>query len=277
MQHQEGTFTGSGELELYYQCWLPFEPPRAVLAIVHGIGEHGGRYNHVVDRMVPCDIAVCAMDLRGHGQSPGKRGALERWDQYVEDVGAFLDAVRENYPDQPLFLMGHSMGGLICALYLEENQDGLAGAVLSAPLLAQANVPGLLKRAVRIVARVAPGVGFGATVDPSIISRDPAEVQRFVADPLIHRQATARLGSELLRVLPLAHKRAGNVTLPLLIYHGDDDQLVPVSGSQRFSSAVASPDRVFRIYPGGYHELHNDLNRNQVLDMLHAWLERHID
>ena len=157
MQHQEGTFTGSGELQLYYQCWLPFEPPRAVLAIVHGIGEHGGRYNHVVDRMVPCDIAVCAMDLRGHGQSPGKRGALERWDQYVEDVSAFLDTVRENYPDQPLFLMGHSMGGLICALYLEENQDGLAGAILSSPLLAQANVPGLLKRAVRIVAKVAPG------------------------------------------------------------------------------------------------------------------------
>jgi alpha-beta hydrolase superfamily lysophospholipase len=277
MQHQEGTFAGSDGLQLYYQCWLPFESPRAVLAIVHGIGEHGGRYNYVVDRMVPCDIAVCAMDLRGHGQSPGKRGAVDRWDQYVEDVGAFLDAVRKNYPNQPLFLMGHSMGGLICALYLEENQDGLAGAVLSSPLLAQANVPGLLKRAVRIVAKVAPGVGFSATVDPSIISRDPAEVQRFVSDPLIHREATVQLGSELLRVLPLAHKQAGNVTLPLLIYHGDDDQLVPVSGSQRFSSAVASSDRVFRIYPGGYHELHNDLNRDQVLGMLHAWLERHID
>mgnify|MGYP001822501087 CR=1 FL=1 len=147
MLHQESTVTSRDGLQLVYQCWLPDESVRAVLAIVHGLGGHGGRFHHVVQRMVPCDIAVCALDLRGHGQSPGKRGAVNSWDQYLEDLDAFLREVRVQQPDVPLFLLGHNMGGLLSALYLEENQDGLAGAVLSAPLLAQTNAPGMLQRA----------------------------------------------------------------------------------------------------------------------------------
>ena len=277
MLHQESTVTSRDGLQLYYQCWLPDDPARAVLAIIHGLGGHGGRFHHVVDHVVPCDIAVCALDLRGHGHSPGKRGAVECCDQNLEDLDTFLDAVREKHPYVPLFLMGHNMGGLLSALYLENNEEGLAGAVLSSPLLAQTNTPGMLQRAARMIARVAPGVSFNATLDPRVLSRDPAEVPRYVRDPLVHTQTTARLGSELMRLVPLVHERASQISLPLLIYHGDDDQLVPVSGSQRFSASVASPDRIFQIYPGGYHELHNDLDRDQVLNMLHAWLERHID
>lgn len=277
MRHLEGSFTGSDAMQLFYQCWLPEDEPRAVLAIVHGIGEHGGRYSNLVNHLVPRDIGVYALDLRGHGRSPGKRGALDGWDQFVGDVDAFVQLVRREEPQTPLFLMGHSMGGLIVASYLLDRQAGLQGAVLSSPLLEEANVSAVLKQMVKLLNRVRPGFAFDSGLDPKSISRDPAEVQRYVDDPLVHSQVTVRLGSEMLRMLPLAHARAGQITLPLLVYHGEGDLLVPIGGSQRFHTEVGSPDRVFRSYPGGYHELHNDIDRQRVLTDLHSWLERHID
>jgi alpha-beta hydrolase superfamily lysophospholipase len=156
MQHEEGTFTGTGDLSLVWQAWLPDEPPRAVLVIVHGFGEHCGRYRHLVDYLVPRGFAIYGFDLRGHGRSEGQRGAINSWDEFREDVARFLHLVREAQPDSPLFLMGHSMGGLIVSNYAVNDQSGLTGVILSSPQLAQPHVAPLLHAASRVLSKIRP-------------------------------------------------------------------------------------------------------------------------
>lgn len=277
MQHEEGTFKGVGDLTLFWQAWLPDESPRAVLAIVHGFGEHCGRYRHLVDYLVPRGFAVYGFDLRGHGRSEGQRGAINSWDEYREDVVRFLQLVRESQPDSPLFLMGHSMGGLIVSNYAVIDQSGLTGVILSSPLLAQPHVAPLLRAASKILSKIRPNMSFDAGVNASTISRDPAEVKRYVDDPLVHSKATPRFSTEMDKTIAWTQSHAGQLTIPLLVIHGDADQLVPIAGSQRFYRNAGSTDKIFKVYPGGYHESINDIHRDQVLADIHAWLERHLD
>jgi alpha-beta hydrolase superfamily lysophospholipase len=277
MQHEEGTFTGTGDLSLVWQAWLPDEPPRAVLVIVHGFGEHCGRYRHLVDYLVPRGFAIYGFDLRGHGRSEGQRGAINSWDEFREDVARFLHLVREAQPDSPLFLMGHSMGGLIVSNYAVNDQSGLTGVILSSPLLAQPHVAPLLHAASRVLSKIRPNMSFDAGVDASAISRDPAEVKRYVDDPLVHSKATPRFSTEMDKTIAWTQERASQLTVPLLVIHGDADQLVPIAGSQRFYRNASSADKIFKVYPGGYHESINDIHRDQVLADIHAWLERHLD
>src|SRR5579863_7569397 len=136
MDHSTGTFRGAGEMELAYQRWLPEGTPRAALIIVHGFGEHGGRYMNIVGRLVPTGYAVYALDNRGHGRSPGQRGHINDWSEFRDDLGAFVALVSTEQAGHPLFLLGHSMGGLIVLEYAERHPEGLRGVIASAPLLA---------------------------------------------------------------------------------------------------------------------------------------------
>ncbi|MCB9139897.1 MAG: lysophospholipase [Caldilineaceae bacterium] len=276
MRHITGELAASHAATLFYQSWRPEDEPRAVLILIHGFGEHGGRYNYLVDYLVPRGYAVYALDLYGHGRSPGQRGGLSEWEQYVQDADALVNLVKREEPNLPRFIMGHSMGGLIVASYLLDHQAGLNGAVLSAPLLEEANVSPLIKTAMKLLNRVTPGLSLSTSLDAGAISREPEEVLRYQQDSLNHDKASVRLGNEMLRMAPEVHRRAGEIVLPLLIYHGEGDQLVPISGSRRLADEVGSTDCTFVAYPGGYHELHNDLDRATVLADLYGWLERHL-
>ncbi len=276
MIQQEGTFSGYGGSELYYQCWQPESRPKAILAITHGHGEHSGRYGNVVNWFVPRGYAVYAFDLRGHGRSAGPRGHIERWDEFREDLAAFLAFVREHEPGQTLFLVGHSMGGLITMEYVLHYPQGLAGVVVSGPLLSQPGISPFLITLSKVLARLAPRLALKTGLDATALSRDPVVVEAYVNDPLVHSFGTARLGAELGKAIEWTQTHAADLALPCLIVHGGDDRIGPPEGSRVFFENVAFADKERQVYEGYYHEVFNDVGKEQVLAAVEAWAERHL-
>jgi len=276
MKHDEGTFNGYGGLELYYQRWRPEGEVKAVLPIVHGFGEHSGRYGNVVDWFAPKGYAVYGFDLRGHGRSPGPRGYVNEWAEFREDVKAFLTFVREQEPDRPLFLLGHSMGGLIVLEYALHHPEGLTGVIASGPLLAQASISPALITISKLLSSIAPRFTLDTKLDAATVSRDPAVIEAYVNDPLVHSLGTPRLSTELAQAIEWTQARAAEMRVPCLIVHGSDDQLVPPEGSRIFYENVALDDKERQVYEGYYHEVFNDLGKEQVLAAVETWVEHHL-
>jgi len=276
MKHDEGTFNGYGGLELYYQRWLPEGEPKAVLPIVHGFGEHSGRYGNVVDWFVPKGYAVYGFDLRGHGRSPGPRGYINEWGEFRGDVGAFLALVREQEPGRPLFLLGHSMGGLIVLEYALHHPEGLAGVIASGPLLAQAGISPFLVMMGRVLSRIMPRFSLNTGLDATAISRDPAVVEAYVNDPLVHSMGTPRLSTELTAAYEWTHAHAAEMRVPCLIFHGSADRLALPEGSRIFFESVEFSDKERQVYEGCFHEVFNDVGKEQVLAAVETCVERRL-
>lgn len=260
------------ELPLYR--W-PVASPRATVALVHGLAEHAGRYTALAQRLNAAGIELFAIDLRGHGHAPGPRTWVERFDDYLQDADALLDAAAGS--SAPLFLMGHSMGGEIAALYTIERATSrgrrLTGLILSSPALAPGrDVPRWMIGLSRFISRVWPR--FPALkIDAALLSRNPAVVENNLRDPLVHHGAVpARTGAEILIAMTrIEHGRAG-LRLPLLVYHGTRDKLTEPDGSRTFGAQAGSPDKTLTLYEGSYHETMNDLDRKQVIDALIEWI-----
>ncbi len=276
MRHNESKFDGFGGLELYYQRWRPEGEPEAVLAVVHGFGEHSGRYGNVVGRFVPKGYAVYAFDLRGHGHSPGPRGYVNAWAEFREDVKRFLELVHEQEAGREVFLLGHSMGGLIVLEYVLHHPEGLAGVVASGPLLARAGVSPFLMALSKVLSGILPRLTLDTGLDATTISRDPAVVEAYVNDPLVHSLGTPRLSTELTRAIEWTQAHAAEMALPCLIVHGSADRLVPPEGGRVFYENVALNDKERQVYEGYYHEVFNDIGKEQVLAAVEAWIERHL-
>ena len=276
MQHKEATLTSSDGLTLYTQAWLPDGAPRAVVCIVHGIGEHSGRYGNVVDVLVPAGFAVYGMDNRGHGKSQGTRGGLPTWRALHEDVRGFLSHAQAQHPGLPLFLMGHSLGGLIVLGYALRNPEGLQGVVASAPALQSKGISPFLMALARVLSRLTPNITMKTGLDASGISRDQAVVQAYLNDPLVHDLATPRMATESEQEMAWVNERAGEWHLPLLMLHGEADRLVPVEGTREFFAQVPVEDKTLHVYPNGYHESHNDLHKEQAIEDILTWLETHL-
>jgi alpha-beta hydrolase superfamily lysophospholipase len=277
MRHQEGVFMGVRGAGLYYQGWLPEEEVRAVLLIVHGLAEHSGRYMNVVNRFVPLGYAVYGIDHIGHGRSEGQRLYVERFVDYTEPLKTYFDMVRCWQPDKPVFLVGHSMGGLIGALHLLAYQEGLAGAVLSGPAVkAPGNIPAVIIFIGRVLSVLVPKVGLVPPVDAEGVCRDPAVVKAYLADPLVYRgKLTARLGAELIGAMERVRAEANRITLPILILQGGADRLVDPSGAQILYEKVASSDKKLVVYEGFFHEVFNEPQHDRVLSDVEQWLEEH--
>ena len=202
MEHREGTFQGVGNLDFYWQSWRPEIAPRASLAVIHGFGEHSGRYANVVSHFNPKGYAVYGFDLRGHGRSPGQRGHIDSWDEYRKDVKSFLHLVNQHDPNLPLFMWGHSMGALIALDYLLHNPEGLRGSIISgAPLAPVGVAKPLLVWIARVLSRVWPRFSLPLGLDLQALSRNPEVVRAYEADPLVHGKTTVRWGTEILQVI----------------------------------------------------------------------------
>ena len=277
MQHREGTFYGYGRLPLYYQSWKPEDPPRAVLLIVHGHGEHSGRYKNVVDRLVPQGFAIYALDHRGHGRSPGPRGYVNHMAEFRGDVGGLLRQAVTDHPHVPLFLLGHSLGGLISLDFLLHHPDaGLRGAIISAPAVGQIGVSPLLLAASRVLSRLWPTLSLSTGLDANGISRDPQAVAAYRGDPLVHGKGTPRLATEVMAAAARCQANAPTLQLPLLLIHGSADPITSPQDSLRFFDNAGSADKTYLAYEGGYHESHNDTHHEQVVADMLAWMEKRI-
>jgi alpha-beta hydrolase superfamily lysophospholipase len=274
--YAEGTVVGSRGLLLFHRTWRPAAPPRAVLLNLHGLGDHSGLYGALGDRMVASGFAVHALDLRGNGRSPGKRGHVDAWSDYREDLRRFVELVRREEPGRPLFLLGNSLGGLIAIDYALHHPEGLRGVIAAAPPLGRLSVPSVLLALGRVVSRIWPTFSLETGMDLSGLARDPAVVAELLADPLFHRVGSARLSTEVQAAIARVQSRAAEFPLPLLVLHGSKDRMVPPDGSRLFVARVVHPDKRLIEYPEGYHVLFADSDREQVLADLVHWIEQHL-
>jgi alpha-beta hydrolase superfamily lysophospholipase len=260
-------------LRLFTQHWAPEKASQAVVALVHGYGEHSGRYDHVAQAFVEQGTAVHAYDQRGYGRSEGQRAYVDNFDRYLDDLGQFLDRVRSEHPDRPLFLFGHSMGGLVVIKYVLDRHPSVRGLVLSGPAIEiNPDLAPLLRRAAQVLGRLFPTLPTTRSPEDAI-SRDPAVVEEAKNDPLnYHGRVLARTGAEMLRAGDAVRDRLGDVTDPFLILHGTDDTLASPEWSERLYERAASTDKTIKLYDGLYHETFNEPERETVLSDLKEWI-----
>lgn len=273
MEHTEGIFRGVRDKNIYYQAYLPKSDIKGSIIIVHGLGEHSGRYDNVVKFLVPKGFAIYGFDLLGHGKSEGQREFVEKYEDFTETLTNYKNKVKSWQPEKPLFLLGHSMGGLIAAEYLIDHSNEFEGAIISAPLITiPDNISKLTVLAGKIFSTIAPKMGITA-LDSTAISRDPEVVNDYKNDPLVfHGKTTARLSVELLKAIMRVNDEASKIAIPFIVLQGSDDRLVNPEGAKMLHERAGSQDKSIKIYDGLYHEVFNEPERDQVLADVASWL-----
>ncbi|MEA5570749.1 alpha/beta hydrolase [Calothrix sp. UHCC 0171] len=282
MQHQEGNIVTNGSMCLYYQSWHPNNAPRGILAIVHGLGGHSGLYGNIVHQLIPKDFAIYSVDLRGHGKSSGQRGYINSWDEYRDDVSNFLKFIASQNPEIPIFLLGHSLGGLIVLDYVLhsageiEKQAKIKGLINLTPALGEPGVPLIKLLLGKLLSRIYPRFSLNTGIDLSLASRDPEVVKVYAQDPLRHTMGTARLSTEFFRTLAWVKEHASELDVPFLMVIAGGDKVTFPEDSRAFFQQLNLSDKELQEYPESYHCIQDDLNYKEVLDNLADWLERHI-
>ncbi|MDI6756252.1 MAG: lysophospholipase [Thermodesulfobacteriota bacterium] len=263
-------------LTLAVRRWEPEREPKAVICLVHGLGEHSGRYHHWGVFLKRAGYALLAFDLRGHGRSQGQRGYAPKFRALLQDISLSLEEGQKLYPGRPLFLYGHSMGGMLVLNYVLRHHPKLAGVIVTSPLLRTAFAPPVWKVVIgRIMYYLWPTLSLANELDCQGISRDPEVVHAYQNDPLVHDRLTPRLGIDILRGGLWALEHANEFTLPLLLMHGDADSIVSAGASGEFALRAGN-FCTLKIWPGLYHELHNEPEKDQVLSYLLGWLDKKI-
>jgi alpha-beta hydrolase superfamily lysophospholipase len=259
-------------MKSFERRWLPLDAPRATVILVHGYAEHTGRYDHVGAWLAERGYAVRGFDLRGHGLSDGPRALVRSFNEFLEDLREYLPRVTAEHVGTPIFLLGHSMGGGLTALWLAVDQPRVAGAMLSGPVAFSRGAVNPLGALFGWLGRIAPALPI-TSLDASAVSRDPGVVRRYEGDPLVyHGRVKAGLAAAMMRAARRTDRDAARIDVPLLLMHGGDDKLTSPDGSRRLHERVGSVDRTLRIYDGLYHEILNEPEREQVLEDIRTWL-----
>lgn len=261
MEHKEGNFKGVKDFNIYYQCWLPDNKPKAVLLISHGFAEHSGRYYNVVNHFLPAGYSIYALDHRGHGRSDGERVKTDDFNDYINDLKTFFDIVRRENPHDKIFLIGHSMGSMIALAYAVEYQQELAGLVTSGGGVRRPDEPPM------------PARKPGEALPSAMLSRDPAVIRAYENDPLVYRGplpgggATGGMFVKLYDMVP-------KIRLPVLIMAGNGGS--DGARSKVLYEQIGSKDKTLRLYEGLLHEIFNEPEHPQVMDDLETWLKARI-
>jgi alpha-beta hydrolase superfamily lysophospholipase len=273
----ERDFDGVGGVRIVYDVWTPDVRPRAVVVLSHGLGEYARRYDHVAQCFGDAGLVTYALDHRGHGRSGGKRVLVRDISEYTGDFDTLVGIATREHPGLKCVVLGHSMGGAIVFAYGVERPDNYDLMVLSGPAVAaQDQVSPLLRVVAKVLGVIMPGLPV-QELDVDAISRDPAVVAAYNDDPLVyHGKVPAGVGRVLLQVGETMPRRAPALTAPLLVVHGSDDRLIPVAGSRRLVGCVGSTDVELKVYPGLYHEVFNEPERDQVLGDVVSWISKRL-
>jgi len=277
--HHHGRVTTADQLNLVWQSWIPVSP-RGVIVIIHGLAEHSGRYRETADFLSENGWAVYACDLRAHGLSPDPPKAgrvhVNRFEDYFRDVDALTGLAREKYPELPMYLLGHSMGGLISIRYSLEKPAGLAGVIISSPALGthpEFKPPFLLKLMVSILSRLAPRLLVASDLDTQAISKDPAVVKAYIDDPLVSQKVSTRWYNEIMKSMRKAHEGAASLRIPMLLMQSGADRLVDPAAPGRWANAAPDGLVDLVVWDGLYHEMFNEPEKDQVRTRLLEWLD----
>lgn len=264
----------SNEPSPLYQ-W-PVEQARLALLLVHGLGEHAGRYAHVARFFNERGIAVLGIDMPGHGRSPESRGHARGLHHLFCRVEALRAQATRLFEGVPQVLFGHSMGGNVVLNYLLRRKPDVRAVIAASPWIRLPQPPPTIKVfAGRLMRYVWPSLALSNGLDPTAISGDPQVVEAYINDPLVHDRISAALGASMLDAAKFLDTYSGKVSVPLLLLHGSADRLTDWRGTSEFAERLEGPV-TFQLWEGGYHELHNDLQKQQVLQAVYEWLDTRV-
>ena len=255
--------------------WSIAPKAKGAILLVHGVGEHGGRYAGLEKTLVDAGWSFFVYDHRGHGQSTGRRGHVNAFDDYVDDLQKVFEETQAIAGKGKVFVYGHSMGGLIAATWAALRRPTVWGVILSAPAFRIAvQVPAAKILAAKVLSRVVPTLALANEVDPAVLCRDPAVCKAYAVDPLVERKATVRWGAEFLAAVARINLRASEMQAPYLLLHGTADRITSHEGSKAFHAKTASADKTLKLYDGYFHELHNEPepDRKRFVGDLTSWL-----
>lgn len=266
--------TCSDGQEIFYWGYSP-KNSKGTVVLVHGLGEHSGRYQHFAKYLVNHGWAIHLYDQRGHGKTPGIRSYVESFQDLISDLSMVLSRVEEDTGKKP-FLMGHSFGGQVAINFLAKHSKMVAGAILSSPNIQLAMKVFWLKRVLgKYLSIVLPSLSVPNDIDPKLISHDPLVIENYKKDPLVQSRITLRLGDQLLENLDNVPALAKKIKCPVLIFHGSDDGVTCVKGSQEFYKNLKVKDKTLKIYPEFFHETLNEIGREEVYQDVLTWLDQH--
>jgi alpha-beta hydrolase superfamily lysophospholipase len=269
---REEGFQSAGGVRIHMREWLPDGAPRAVVVICHGVNSHGGQHALTAEQLAPRGFAVYAVDLRGRGKSEGPRFYVEDIAEYVADVRGLIGIAKDRNPSLPVYLLGHSAGGVVACTYALDHQDEIDGLICES-FAFQVPAPGFVLSAIKGLSHVAPRLGV-LTLKMKDFTRDPVALAALEADPLTKDESQpAMTVAALVRADERLHDSFGQITLPLLILHGTDDHATVCRGSEYFHEHAGSSDKVLKLYEGHYHDLLNDIGKEDVLADIVGWIE----
>jgi acylglycerol lipase len=271
----EGSFEGVGGIKIFTREWQPAGKPHGVVVISHGLNAHSGLYEWAAQQFTSNGLAVYALDHRGRGRSEGERFFVKKFSEWTTDLATFIDIVKSREPGLPVFLLGHSAGGVIACGYTLEHQDELAGLICE-DFAYQIPAPDVALAILKAVGHVAPHAHV-LKLKNEDISRDPAVVAALNADPLIaNEKQPSETVAELVRADELLKKSFQRITLPILILHGTADKVTKPSGSKEFYEKAGSSDKTLKLYEGHFHDLLADVGKEQVMADIQAWIDGHL-
>jgi alpha-beta hydrolase superfamily lysophospholipase len=275
MKTIEESFNGQAGVNIQWKAWLPDTDPVGVIVVAHGFGEHIDRYMNLVNAAVPRGYAVYGPDHRGHGRSGGERALIDKHDYLLDDLDRVFARVARDHPGLPVFLLGHSMGGNIALASALRNQERLRGLVLSGPAVTTAGVSKILQIVAAVLGRVVPKLGV-QQLSSAGVSRDPAVVAAYDADPLVfHGKMPAGTGAALLKTSKGFPARLPELKVPLLVVHGSADSIVSVESGRTAHALAGSTDKTLKIYDGLFHEVFNEPEHATVLADVLDWIDAH--
>lgn len=273
MKHSEFEFKTFDGLSLFGQSWQPETKSRAVICLVHGMGEYSGRYGHVADRLTQAGYSMFAFDLRGHGKSPGPRGHTPSYEALMQDISSLLEVANKQFSQLPSFLYGHSLGGNLVLNYVIRRQPKLKGVIVTGPWLRLAFEPSRFKIILaQITNYIWPSFSQKSGLDTKAISLDPEVVYAYENDPLGHDHISARMFIGIYQAGQWALEHASEFSLPLLLMHGGADKLSSIEASKEFGKKIPKKC-TFKIWDGLYHEIHNEPEKEEVFKFLIDWLD----
>lgn len=269
MTHNTFTFNYH-KTEFFGQYWQP-ETIKAVVVIVHGMGEHSGRYEHVAKKLTENGFGVIAFDHFGHGKTKGKRGHNPGYDFVLESITKLIGEAKNTFGDKPIFLYGHSMGGNAVINYSLRKNHHLKGVIATSPFLRLAFQPPAWKLSLgKVMQKIAPSITLGNELDPNDISRDAIEVKKYVDDPLVHDKISPNFSLSFIDAGEWAIQNASSLKIPMLLLHGTGDKIIDYKGTETFANN--STKASLKLYKEGYHELQNDLCKEEMLQDVVNWL-----
>ncbi|MBZ9845961.1 alpha/beta hydrolase [Mesorhizobium sp. CA5] len=268
-------FESRGGLKIAFRSWRPFANPNGVAVIVPGFNSHSGYYGWVAEQFIGDGLAVYAVDLRGRGRSDGERFYVDSFDDYVSDVAGVVEIAKSREPGLPVFLLGHSAGGVVACLYALENQAGLAGLICES-FAFQVPAPDFALAVLKGLSHIAPHAHV-LHLKNEDFSRDPAVVEAMNADPLIaHETQPTKTIAEMVRADEKLKEQFPLIKLPLLILHGTADKATKPSGSQLFYDTAGAVDRTLKLYDGHFHDLLNDKDKEVVMADIKGWVDERL-